>query len=313
MCKIGIILRSWGKADWLTQVLVIHMKESYLNYHYENLHSESEWLIVTQSAESTRLRTSVQEVGEFFFDGRHHTHRGALKSFHIVLSYRNTAGTVAYRGQLFDFPGEGEMLFLDCTNGYKIETNGESHLVFIHFWGEEMKYYHDLFYELNNGSPVVKKYSECVHENLHRLISLYKKPNDLFVDIHAEALIMEMLAALIRLVTPSTIECYSPYVQSMLDIICTDYAGPLTLERMAEEIHVSKYHLHRVFKKETGLTPNVYLQLYRIKKAKELLQNTDLPQDAICDATGLYDSSYMNKLFRLYEQQTPAEYRRKWR
>jgi len=297
----------------LTQVLVIHMKESYLNYHYENLHPESEWLIVTQSTESNLLRTSVEEVGEFFFDGRHYTYRGELESFHIVLSYLNTEGTVEYRGQLHDFPGKGELLFLNCLDGYKITTNGESHVTFIHFWGAELKYYHDLFYKLNNNSPLVKKYSECVHENLHRLISLYKKPNDLFADILAEALIMEMLASVIRLVTPSAIENYSPYVQSMLDMICTDYACPLTLERMAEKIHVSKYHLHRIFKKETGLSPNAYLQLYRIKKAKELLRNTDLPQEAICDATGLYDSSYMNKLFRLYEHQTPSEYRRKWR
>jgi AraC family transcriptional regulator of adaptative response/methylated-DNA-[protein]-cysteine methyltransferase len=46
---------------------------------------------------------------------------------------------------------------------------------------------------------------------------------------------------------------------------------PPNLDDLAEEIGMSPYHLHRIFKAETGLTPKAYASAYRANKVREEL------------------------------------------
>lgn len=289
------------------------MLESYLDYHYSFLSPESEWLFVTPSMESQNLNLTVQEIGHFYFDGQHHTERGPLKSYQISLSYVPTQGSVRYRGAEFPYLAANEILFLSCTEGYRIDTYGHGDAVFVHFWSEQVSYYYEMFLRMNDSSPVLRAYSQLVHTNIFRLLSMYRHPNNLYTDIYAEALIMEMVLEIVKLVTPSSHSDYSDHVRKTIELISERYAENLTLDFLSGEAHVSKYYLSHSFKRETGLTPVSYLQQYRIGKAKELLRTTDMSQEAICDKVGLYNSSYLSKLFRAYENQTPDQYRRKWR
>lgn len=50
------------------------------------------------------------------------------------------------------------------------------------------------------------------------------------------------------------------WVVVMTEYIDKHYHEPLTLETLAEVCHGSPYHLHRTFKKVTGITPVDYIQ-----------------------------------------------------
>lgn len=54
-------------------------------------------------------------------------------------------------------------------------------------------------------------------------------------------------------------------------------ADPLTLAEIAGEVHLSVYHLVRVFRNATGETPHRFLTRLRIEEARRLLRGTDLP------------------------------------
>jgi AraC-like DNA-binding protein len=289
------------------------MKESSLKYHYQNLLEKSTWLMVTHSQDEKSLNTNVQEVGEFFFDGEHYTHRGPLESFQIAVPLLNTSGTMQYRGKSYPFPKAGQMLFIDCSYGEKIDTLGESHILFIHFYGTWVKSYYDIFYEMNGQSPIVPFQSQTVINHIKRIIDIYSKPTAFYEDIVAESLIMECITKLIRSTAPRLSADYSKAVTDCIDMINSEYTGDLSLEKLSEKIHVSKFHLCRLFKKETGITPNEYITKPRISKAKELLQSTDMSQDEICEKTGICNGSYLCKLFLTSEGITPAAYRKKWK
>lgn len=289
------------------------MLESYLDYHYSYLHPESEWLFITPSIQSQDLNMNVQELGHFIFDGQHHTERGPLQSYQIALNYVPTQGVIQYRGEEFPYPATNGILFLSCTEGYRVETYNHGDSAFVHFWSEEMLYYYELFLRLNGNSPVLNAYSQVVHTNLFRLLSLYRQPNNLHTDIYAQMLVMEIILEIIKLITPRTRGDYSEHVRQTIDLISERYAENLTLDILASEVHVNKYHLSHCFKRETGLTPVRYLQQFRIGRAKELLRTTNMSQETICDKVGIYNSSYLSKLFRAYENLTPDQYRRKWR
>ncbi len=288
------------------------MKESSLKYHYQNLSDKSTWIMVTPAAGDKKLNITVQEVGEFFFDGKHYTHRGPLDSFQIAVPLTDTQGTLEYREKTYAFPKIGQMLFLDYTSGAKIDTLGNSHILFIHFFGAGVKYYYDLFYELNGGSPIVPFQSQTVISHIKRIIDLYSAPSTFESDIIAETLILECLSKIIRTVSPKPVSEYSKPVYGCIEIINREYASEISLDSLSERVHISKFHLCRIFKKETGITPSEYLTQIRINKAKELLQSSDLSQEAICLETGICNSSYLCKLFLANEGITPAQYRKKW-
>lgn len=103
------------------------------------------------------------------------------------------------------------------------------------------------------------------------------------------------------------------YISKFLQICCyinQHYHENLTLDKIADVAGFSKFHFSRLFKQFTNMTFNEYLNQYRIKKAKELLLDTDLPIIDISAQAGYSSLSNFNRAFRLINGCSPSEYRR---
>jgi AraC family transcriptional regulator of adaptative response/methylated-DNA-[protein]-cysteine methyltransferase len=81
-----------------------------------------------------------------------------------------------------------------------------------------------------------------------------------------------------------------------------------TLEELARHAGMSSYHLHRVFKDVTGLTPKAYAAAHRAKRIRHELETSHTVTEAI------YDAGYSSQ-GRFYEESnqvlgmTPTRYR----
>lgn len=82
----------------------------------------------------------------------------------------------------------------------------------------------------------------------------------------------------------------------------------LTLEQLAQLVHVSKYTLLRSFTETIGIAPYRYLQALRVAEAKKRLEEGERPS-AVAVATGFVDQSHLNKLFTELIGFTPGKYR----
>ena len=91
------------------------------------------------------------------------------------------------------------------------------------------------------------------------------------------------------------------------------FTEKISLDELANQFYISKYHMSREFKKAFGITVGSYVNSQRITKAKELLRFSDQQIEAIARACGIDDNSYFNKVFQKAEGITAREYRRKWR
>lgn len=80
----------------------------------------------------------------------------------------------------------------------------------------------------------------------------------------------------------------------------------LSLEDISFNVGISKYHFLREFKKEFGLTPNQYIQIKKVNKARELLKK-DVSLSSIAYDCGFTDQSYMIKVFKKYIGYTPSK------
>ena len=81
-----------------------------------------------------------------------------------------------------------------------------------------------------------------------------------------------------------------------------------TLDQLARHAGLSRYHLHRIFKSVTGVTPKAYAAAHRAKRVRSELERSDTVTDAI------YGAGYTSNA-RFYSQapsvlgMTPTDYR----
>ena len=86
----------------------------------------------------------------------------------------------------------------------------------------------------------------------------------------------------------------------------------IPLDVLARESGLSKFHLLRVFRDRTGLTPWQYQVNLRLGHARLLLQRGE-PASQVADACGFVDQSHFTRIFRSVVGVTPAVYAASYR
>lgn len=81
-----------------------------------------------------------------------------------------------------------------------------------------------------------------------------------------------------------------------------------SLDQLSKEVAMSKFHLIRHFKQVYGLTPNQYYIKEKLKKAYQLLIDTDLPVKDVAHKLGYPDSTSFGKQFRKAYGVSPSFY-----
>ena len=99
-----------------------------------------------------------------------------------------------------------------------------------------------------------------------------------------------------------SIEAVIDYIESHLD-------GKLELETVAEAVHYSKYHLHRLFTKTVGMTIHDYVQRRQLTEAAKLLVFSDKPIIEIAFICGYESQQSFSLAFKAMYKSPPAEYR----
>ncbi len=84
----------------------------------------------------------------------------------------------------------------------------------------------------------------------------------------------------------------------------------LTLEQVAREFNLSKFHFVRSYKAATGQTPMRYYQELKIKKACELLDSTALNIEHIAEKLSFKDPDYFSRSFKKHMGISASQYRK---
>ena len=87
------------------------------------------------------------------------------------------------------------------------------------------------------------------------------------------------------------------------------FAANVSVERLADQVHLSPRTFIRRFKAATGHAPAKYLQALRVSIAREMLEETRKTVDVISRAVGYEDVAYFRSVFKRLNGITPAEYR----
>jgi len=83
-----------------------------------------------------------------------------------------------------------------------------------------------------------------------------------------------------------------------------------TLDDLARQAGVSRFHFARLFRISTGDSPMAYLLKSRIERAKQMLLQNAGPVCEIAAALGFCDQSHLTRTFRRLTGMTPREFAR---
>jgi AraC-like DNA-binding protein len=88
-------------------------------------------------------------------------------------------------------------------------------------------------------------------------------------------------------------------------LIASHLAGPLTVDQLAHEAGMSKYHFIRRFRALAGRTPMEEVRVARAARARELLLTTSLPLKNIAPMVGVGDVTSLYRLLKRFTGMAP--------
>lgn len=98
-------------------------------------------------------------------------------------------------------------------------------------------------------------------------------------------------------------------LQKVKQYIHNHYSEDLSLDILAKEVYLTPRYLSALFIEETGCGINRYIKRVRMEKAQELLLNTNLKVNDICQKVGYSNLSYFCKSFAEEFGTTPNNFR----
>ena len=103
---------------------------------------------------------------------------------------------------------------------------------------------------------------------------------------------------------------YPEWISELHSTIWNNLSRDLSLNSLAEICHFHPVYLSRVYREITGRTLSDYISTARLKKARELLQESRMSIGEIAKCTGFASDNYFCRWFRKQTGESPQEYRK---
>lgn len=100
------------------------------------------------------------------------------------------------------------------------------------------------------------------------------------------------------------------HAYEIADYLSEHYRDDIDLDFLAKKFFLSKYYLCRTFHEVTGYNIREYINIYRIRAAKQLLEESDESIDSVASKVGYHSSTHFEKIFKSYMNISPLKYRK---
>jgi AraC-like DNA-binding protein len=87
----------------------------------------------------------------------------------------------------------------------------------------------------------------------------------------------------------------------------------LSVETLSSVLNMSRVHLYKKLLSLTGNTPSEFIRLIRLRRAEQLLRQSQLNVAEVSYAVGFNNPRYFSKYFREMYGMTPSQYKDKYK
>ena len=269
---------------------------------------KSEVYFSSPSQTAKKLYYYPISAGHFFCMKNYHLRR---ENYNSLLITHIIDGTFTYVKDGRHFTAKaGDTVILDCYKPHEYYTSDSFESIWIHISGSNS---FELFQEIekNDGSIVKCSDIEHVKKLLFRIFNDIKSdnpPSELEMSLDIYKLFIELL-------NPQSIKSkgknnYEDNIQEVKDFITDNLNENLSVQKLADRIHMSASHFARVFKQQTGFSPYDFVLISRLNRAKDYLQKTDMSISQIAYNTGFNSESNFIYFFTKNTGLSPNKFRK---
>ncbi|MCQ6562903.1 AraC family transcriptional regulator [Paenibacillus mendelii] len=255
----------------------------------------------------------IQSAGHYYVEPSFRVVQDHDDSF-LLLYTESGIGYLDYAGSAYTLRA-GDIFFIDCRQPYEYRTDQTNlwNMIWLRFNGGSSNGYFKQIKKYT-GPVLALQPGSIIPDCLGRLITTNQSV-DARSPIISSKLIVEILT---ELLLQSNIFDWNyadppPNIEQIITKLQTHYNEKITLDQLAEEFFISKYHLTREFKRYTGYSPIEYHMKLKIAAAKELLQTSTYSIDEIGSEIGFSSINHFIGSFKKHEGITPLVFRKRSR
>lgn len=206
--------------------------------------------------------------------------------------------------------GHGIIMQLTRKHKYFFKKNENTHIIWFHFRGNPVNQLLEIAHKHGN-LPLIFK-SEQVESKIYQLFDT-ATANDFTKEFDFSVIIYKIIMQIFKNPLLDIFTQENPHNQFLTKIdqyIMQNMSNKITLEKLAKEFNLSKYHFCRLFKTTLHTTPFEYIKFKKIEIAKKMLLHTN---DSICDISNslsFYDQGYFTNTFRTIVGCSPKQFRK---
>lgn len=151
--------------------------------------------------------------------------------------------------------------------------------------------------------------------SLESLLEELRHPREagsLYADRLADVLLLHLLRSVGgRVPEPDGKGLSADVLRRIRELLDASAERGISLEALAREAGMSRFHFARAFRRSTTVSPHQYLIGVRIERAKQMLRHSELPIVDVALAAGFGSQSHFAHAFRRATGSTPGPFRRR--
>ena len=240
-----------------------------------------------------------------------HSFGPALKPHYLVHYILSGKGRFSIGGKEYPLEaGYGFLITPDELAFYQADENDPWTYVWVGFSGVQAAEY------INNIGLSVRQpiFKSEESEELYRIVKDMMEHNTygLTHDLRRNGQLGVFLSIIAEgtKVAENDVDRANTYVRKAVSFIQSNYCNPIKVTDVADYVCINRSYLYTLFQNSMGMSPQQFLATFRITKATELLQLTELPIESIALSCGYQDPLVFTKAFKHMKKMSPTSYRK---
>ena len=243
-----------------------------------------------------------------------HSITGGLVSFahlhkELEIIYVRKGKAVAYADKNSYLLNAGDMFiaFPNQVHYYRTVIRGEFMVL---IFSPDILY--DVSSKISKSKPDINCFTSSDDENLKNIFDSIRSLDGEYKNIAISGYLNVVMSYILPKLKLKTVNAENnPAFFNIIDFCTRNFKEDITLDIVAEELHLSKYYISRLINKRLEQNFNEYINNLRISEACNLLRETDEKIADISEDVGFGTIRSFNRAFKLIMGISPAEYRSK--
>ena len=236
-----------------------------------------------------------------------HEYGPAVRSHFLIIYVKEGSGTI-----LSETPNiklnQGAVFFMfpDHRIHYKADPDSKWSILWIGVYGSLVDSYVNML-GITPENPVFYPHSPDKIEDILNRIFEISLNDSISSKIRCLSLVQNFFSKLFENFTEKKIK--NSHINEAVYFMKLNYNLGISAKDVAAKLNIDQSYFTRIFCKEFGVSPNKWLNDFRLEKACELLVTSDLPVGDIATSVGIFDSLYFSRMFRKNIGMSPTVYR----